>query len=251
MAFRKMLLVALVGGLISVSTARVIDNNESKSSEESGELAEFLGEVESSCRKLTGSNETYEMMVLNAALVPLCVISKLDIESFSTDLDNLDETNRTEFFPKYCPQLHDSLSCLQPVTAELRKCLDPEEVEVLDVIVNMLPEGLNLACKDNGQIFFMDDSDFNECSDKFVGYVEKCADKISNTTDAMNLSSYGPKQCDELSQVRECFEQQMVECKAPKLIEIFDLFYRPMVKASPCKNLITLTELPEIESNAI
>lgn len=86
----------------------------------------------------------------------------------------------------------------------------------------------------------MDDSDFNECSDKFVGYVEKCADKISNTTDAMNLSSYGPKQCDELSQVRECFEQQMVECKAPKLIEIFDLFYRPMVKASPCKNVSRL-----------
>uniref|UniRef100_A0A8D8BAM9 (northern house mosquito) hypothetical protein n=1 Tax=Culex pipiens TaxID=7175 RepID=A0A8D8BAM9_CULPI len=217
-----------------VSTARVIENTESKSSEESGELTEFLGEVESSCRKMTGSNETYEMMVLHAALVPLCIISKLDIESFSTDLDNLDETNRTEFFPKYCPQLHDSLSCLEPVTAELRKCLDPEEVEVLDVIVNMLPEGLNLACKDNGQIFFMDDS--SKCLDKFAGYVKKCAAKVSKTTEAVDLSNYGPKQCNELAEVRECFEQKTAGCKGPRLTDIFDLFYRPILKATPCKS---------------
>lgn len=245
-----MLFILLVG-LISTSTARVIDNNGDSSSEESGEMAELLSEVESSCRKMTGSNETYEKLVASSYMIPICVMSKLDLESFSNDLDNLDESTRAEFFPKYCPQLHDSLSCLEPATAEIRKCLDPEEIEVLDIIVNILPEGLNLACKDNGQIFFMDDVNFDECGNKFVNHVEKCADKISNATEAMDLSNYGQKQCDELAQVRECFEQQLVECKAPRLMDIFDLFYRPMVKASPCKNFITLNELPQIESNAV
>lgn len=139
-----------------VSTAQ--DSDESDSSVDYEELAKYLDLLEPSCLRLTGSNKTYEQLVINSVYVPLYLSSKLDVADFQRDLKTLDESNRAKFFPKYCRQLHRSLSVLEPVTTELRKCLDPEEVELLDLLIDMLPEAINLACKDNGQIFF------SECS---------------------------------------------------------------------------------------
>uniref|UniRef100_A0A8D8H852 (northern house mosquito) hypothetical protein n=1 Tax=Culex pipiens TaxID=7175 RepID=A0A8D8H852_CULPI len=231
MALRTMLLILLVG-FNSVSTAQ--DSDESDSSVDYEELAKYLDLLGPSCLRLTGSNNTYEQLVINSVYVPLYLSSKLDVADFQRDLKTLDESNREKFFPKYCHQLHKSLSVLEPVTTGLRKSLDPEEVELLDILIDKLPEAINLACKDNGQIFFMDDS--SKCLDKFAGYVKKCAAKVSKTTEAVDLSNYGPKQCNELAEVRECFEQKTAGCKGPRLTDIFDLFYRPILKATPCKS---------------
>lgn len=261
MANKWMLLFLLVG-LISASTARVIGDQENKENtentenkegedEDDNDIAEFIKGVEVQCLNKTGSNHTFEMIALNAAMLPLCVMSNLDLEAFPADLENLNETTRHQFFPTYCPQVRETLSCLDPITTELRKCLDPEEIEVMEIVIQMIPEGLDLVCKNDGQIFFMEGTNFEECIDKFPQYVDKCADKMSNATDVMDLSNYGPQECDELHQVRDCFSEQLVDCKATQLMDIFDLFYRPMVKASPCKNFIKLDVLPPIESNKV
>ncbi|EDS34181.1 conserved hypothetical protein [Culex quinquefasciatus] len=234
MALRNLLLILMIG-FISATTTRNIENS---STEDYDELSAFLDKVEPSCWRQTGSNKTYEKLLVKSIFAPFCITSKLDVRSLSSDLKTLDESTRAKFFAKYCPQMHNCLSCLEPVTAELRKCLAPNEVDVLGIMIDRLPEGINLACKDNGQIFFTDDSSLNECSDKYLNYAKKCTEKISNFDEAIGLSNYGSKQCEELVQVRECFEQKMVECKAPRLMDIFDLFYRPIMKATPCKNVI-------------
>ncbi|KAL1392858.1 hypothetical protein pipiens_011826 [Culex pipiens pipiens] len=227
-----MLLILLIG-FTSATTAR----NTNNSSEDHDDLSAFLDKVEPSCWRQTGSNKTYEKLLVKSIFAPLCITSKLDVRSLSSDLKTLNESTRTKFFAKYCPQMHNCLSCLEPVTAELRKCFAPNEVEVLDIMIDRLSEGINLACMDNRQIFFTDDYNLNECSDKYFNYAKKCTEKISNFDEAIDLSNYGSKQCRELVQVRECFEQKMVECKTPRLMDIFDLFYRPIMKATPCKNV--------------
>ncbi|XP_058818470.1 27 kDa hemolymph protein-like [Topomyia yanbarensis] len=253
MKSRVQIVLSLLAALVAASIAGRIPPTEkdNSSSEESGETNEALNEIRAACQKNTGSNETFDQILSDIGLVPLCAVEKLDVDGFTTDLDSLSNATRKQFFAKYCPQLEDSISCLNPALNKFRSCLEQEDTEIIDILFNLLPEAVRFICRNDGEIFFMNDRNFYQCFDKAGDYASECIDKISNSTEAMDLSHYGAKQCGELADVRECFQSKLDECQAPRLIDVFDLFYRPLMKSSPCKRFIVFDEMPVIESNDI
>lgn len=110
--------------------------------------------LERQCLQRTGSTETFELLMAGFSFVPICFAAHLDLEGLIDDLEVLNGTNRVEFFDTYCPQANESLQCVNPMLELFRKCWDGEELAFLDIMINLLPEALDLICKDHGEIFF-------------------------------------------------------------------------------------------------
>lgn len=221
-------------------------------SSESQEIAEFIDSLEKQCLQRTGSTETFEQLVAGFAFAPICFAGHLDLEGLSSDFGQLDQTNRVQFFDTYCPHMNASLQCLNPVLGHLRKCFDNDDLAVLDIVINVLPEAVNLICKDHGEIFFkMVEPDYNKCIQNLESYGLECSGKISNTTDSLEMSKLGEEHCRELSDFRGCIADKLDICKASGILDLFDLFYKPLMKGTPCVKYIDLEERHGVETNAI
>ncbi|XP_055608425.1 27 kDa hemolymph glycoprotein-like [Uranotaenia lowii] len=240
-------------GLLSFALSKSIFDSSSESSESSGDgVEQWLGELQSMCLNKTGSNETMTMIIAQVGMLPFCMNFQVDLEALSKDVDTLtaDLAVRKPFFEKYCPQVQSALGCLDPVVHELRKCMDPEEAELVDILINMIPEGLNLICKNDGAILFSEEG-FSKCEDKAMEYIGECLELISNTTEALDISDYDKKECDDLAATRGCLATKLNECEGSSWMDIIDLFYKPIIKASPCKKFIILEETNLIETNMV
>uniref|UniRef100_A0A8D8BSK7 27 kDa hemolymph glycoprotein n=1 Tax=Culex pipiens TaxID=7175 RepID=A0A8D8BSK7_CULPI len=158
---------------------------------------------------------------------------------------------KCEFGFRYCPQVKNSMRCITQVTDMVRKCVEPERIALYDTFVSTIPQAVDLICKNDGELIFVDGPNFKECSKKLPRYLDDCSSNIASFADTMDLAAYGEYQCTELDKVRQCYKKELADCRVPRMIELFDLFYRPVVKASPCKDFIKLEELKEVKNNNI
>ncbi|XP_055608426.1 27 kDa hemolymph glycoprotein-like [Uranotaenia lowii] len=232
-------------GLIAVCLSKVInDINSSNSSEEdSNEADEMLSGFRSKCQKKLGSNETFGNILTESELLPNCMLGLIDLMGLEREIENLtaEIETRKAFFRKYCPQVQKSMKCLEPVTKEVRKCMDRDDAELFDVVTRAIPEALNLICKNDGALLFSDDG-FTECKDNIIIYLGECANLIQNTTAALDIATYDRKLCEDLAAARSCFSDKLDSCRGSSWMQIFDLFYGPVVKTSPCKKFIKLEQ---------
>lgn len=152
--------------------------------------------------------------------------------------------------------MKNSLRCITQVTDMVRQCVEPDRIALYDTFVSTIPEAVDLICKNDGELIFgkfgntiinslnniwiytaVDGPNFKECSKKLPRYLDDCSSHIASFADTMDLAAYGEYQCTELDKVRQCYKKELADCRAPRMIELFDLFYRPVVKASPCKDV--------------
>lgn len=247
--FARLILTALV---VALFASPAIGAPVSGESSESGETLQVIESLEKQCLNRTGSTEAFEQLVVGFAFAPMCLAGHLDIEGLTTGIDQLDETNRVQFFDTYCPQVNESLQCITPMFELLRKCFDGEELAVMDIIFNIVPDALNLICKDHGDFFFkLDGPEVDNCVEKIDDFTIECSANISNATDAMNLSEFGEEQCLDVKQFRDCIADKFETCKAPGFVDLVDLFYKPVVKATKCAKYINLEERNAIETNQV
>nr|ABF18223.1 hemolymph protein-like protein [Aedes aegypti] len=218
----------------------------------SDEGQEVIESLERQCLQLTGSTETFEKLVAGFSFAPMCFAGHLDLEGLAADIIELNDSNRAKFFGTYCPQMNESLQCINPLFELLRTCWDGEDLAIMDIMYNMIPEALNLMCKDHGEIFFrLEGPEYNKCVEKFDDYTAECSGKISNSTETMYLSKLDEGQCRELGDFRGCIAEKLQICKAPGIIDLIDIFYKPMVKASSCAKYINFEQRDPVESNEI
>lgn len=105
-------------------------------------------------------------------------------------------------------------------------------------VIMIVEFGRPLNYYNQGGLFAgLDGPEYEKCLDKFDDYAIECASKMSNTTEAMYLSKFGETQCGELRDFRGCLSDKLDSCKAKGVLDLVDLFYRPVVKASPCKKV--------------
>lgn len=159
---------------------------------------------------------------------------------------------------RYCSQIRSALVCLDPPKEEFRKCLDANDAVILDGVVNAMPEAIDLICRNNGEILYSkfadettpiyldwlyptplpeDNANYHVCMSKYSSYAAECAGMVSNETDFMEISKFGPSQCDELTNVRNCMGGKFDECNGPQVMEVFDIFWRALIKGTPCKEV--------------
>ncbi|XP_055608437.1 27 kDa hemolymph protein-like [Uranotaenia lowii] len=189
------------------------------------------------CLKKTGGNDTFFTVMQNSQFVTQCYGTEVNLEKLNTDIQNFGSVInvREEVFRRQCPLFLNAVRCLDPVTSEARKCLDSKEQELLDALTNAIPEGIKLACKNNGEIFFSSEGGPASCSEAIFGYLGECAERITDPSALLHISTFNQNQCDELTAVRSCLAAKLEECKGPRWLEVFDLLYNPLIKASPCK----------------
>ncbi|XP_062705379.1 uncharacterized protein LOC134287509 isoform X1 [Aedes albopictus] len=229
--------LTLVTLAVAIYAASAVDGSPNYTySEETMELIESL---EKQCLQRTGSSETFEKLVAGYTFAPMCFAGYLDLDGLDSGFDELDDSNRVQYFDTYCPQLNQSLQCVNPMFDLLRKCWDGEELAFWDIMFNMVPEALNLICKDHGEILFrLGRPDYDMCKTRFEDYAVECTDKISNYTETMKLSKLNEDQCYELREFRNCAAEKLNICKGSGIIELADVFYKPLMKASSCAKYI-------------
>lgn len=237
--------VCFVVGIMAATIAKNLpgDNNQidrsTSSSEELSDFKEYITQIQTMCYEKTNSTETFQNLLVSMYGVPLCLQATVDLPSLMNDVSDLDASTRHELFPKYCSQIRSALVCLDPPKEEFRKCLDPNDAVILDSVVNAMPEAIDLLCKNDGEILFKDDANYNVCMDKYSNYATECATLVSNETDLMEVSKFGRPQCNELFNVRNCMEGKFNECNGPQVMQVFDVFWRAFIRNTPCKNFVT------------
>ncbi|XP_019536532.2 uncharacterized protein LOC109407823 isoform X1 [Aedes albopictus] len=243
----RLILVTLA---VAIYAASAVDGSPTSSSSE--ETMEVIESLERQCLQRTGSSETFEKLVAGFTFAPMCFAGHLDLDGLISGFDELNDSNRVQYFDTYCPQLNQSLQCVNPLFDLLRKCWDGEELAIWDIMFNMVPEALNLICKDHGEIFFrLDRPEYSMCVTRFEDYAVECAGKISNSTETMHLSKLNEEQCYELREFRSCVAQKLDICKASGIIELADVFYKPLMKASSCAKYIDLEPNNPVDTNEI
>lgn len=247
----RLILVTLAVAIYGASSVDGLPSSiDSSSSEET--TMELIGSLERQCLERTGSPETFEKLVAGFTFAPMCFAGHLDLDGLISGFDGLDDSNRVQYFDTYCPQLNQSLQCVNPLFDLLRKCWDGEELAVWDTMFNIVPEALNLICKDHGEIFFrLDSPEYEKCVASFEDYAVECSGKISNSTETMYLSRLNKEQCYELREFRNCVAEKLNICKASAIIELTDVFYRPLIKASSCVKYIDLEPNNPADTNEI
>lgn len=250
MSARLVLVVTLAVAVCAASSAS--GSPFSLDGSASDETMEVVESLERQCLQQTGSSETFEKLAAGFSFAPMCFAGHLNLDGLISGIWVLEEPNRVEFFDTYCPQLNQSLQCVYPLFDLLRKCWAGEELAILDIVINMVPEALNLICKDHGEIFFrLDGPEYNKCFEKFEAYTEECSGKISNSTEALYLSKLDPEQCRELEDFHGCVEDKLEICKAPGIIDLVDVFYKPLMKASSCTKYINLEQRNPVVTNEV
>ncbi|XP_055608435.1 27 kDa hemolymph protein-like [Uranotaenia lowii] len=189
------------------------------------------------CLKKTGGNDTFLTVLQNLKFAIPCYETEINIKKLDREFPNFRSviSVREEWFSKQCPLFLNAVRCLDPVKSEARKCLDSKEQELLDALTNAITEGIKLVCKNNGEIFFSSDGGLGSCTEKVFFHFHDCSERITDPSAFSHISTFNQNQCDELTEVRSCFAAKLEECKEPRWLEVFDLLYNPLIKASPCK----------------
>ncbi|XP_053696193.1 uncharacterized protein LOC128743616 [Sabethes cyaneus] len=209
-----------------------------------------LGWLEELCLNRTGSHQTFQRLNSTVSALSACFRAKIPFLENLPSSFKITNATREEFFSRACPELRESLKCLTPAVSEVQNCLEENESKLVTLVHTTLPKMLNFFCKNNGEIFFMNGRKYIDCI-QHIDQASGCMDTLPESALYMNVDKYDAHQCNELHKVRQCVQLKVEECEGPKLIEGFDLFYRPLVNQTACRNFIALDKYREIESNEI
>uniref|UniRef100_A0A182LXL6 Uncharacterized protein n=1 Tax=Anopheles culicifacies TaxID=139723 RepID=A0A182LXL6_9DIPT len=221
---------------IVVTNASPLGNPADSSSEESAEIGEVVKELQELCRNNSGSDAAFENLKQSGQNAMMCAVTAIDLEALMTDVDALSNETRTTFFPRYCPQMRTAYSCLNKLVDDFRPCLEEDDYTIVSAIAGILPDAVELICKNDGEIMYkFHEPKYTECLDKVSDSFDECL-VFFNNTDDWDISHLTRDQCGQLTGFRQCLQNKLNICKAPDLIEVFDLFYNTLFRMTPCRN---------------
>lgn len=239
-SFKTVSLVLAV--LIATCTARTLDFNNnyvkdpSSSSEEILEFDVLTRQLQATCYEKTGSNQAFTAMTDAFAAVPHCFLLQFDVINFADDLNWLNASTRHEFFPKYCPQFRNALPCFDSPIIQISKCLDDDSALVLLAMLNAAPEALELICQNDGELLFSEGATYDVCMQNYANYAGECASLVSDSKAFTAIAKYDETQCQELAKARDCMQGKLNECNGPRLMDVLDVFWRAVMKNTPCRS---------------
>ncbi|XP_053662182.1 27 kDa glycoprotein-like [Anopheles marshallii] len=246
---RTTILVLGVVALCAVTIASPLGKPADSSSEESGETGEFMKELQEMCRNNSGSDMAFLQLLESFQTMMMCSVSAIDMEAFVTELDALSNETRTTFFPRYCPQLRTTYGCVESLVNDVRPCLEEDDYTIVKALVGILPDAVDLLCKNDGDILFkFDEPKYTECFEKISDSFDECLTFL-NGTDDWDISHMTRDQCGDLTGFRQCLQDKMNICKAPDLISVYDLFHNTLFRMTPCRNYVEIQKVTVVDNN--
>lgn len=225
----------------------MFDSSSQESSEE--DVMQEIGEM---CRNNSGSDEAFRKLSEAMQKSMMCAMSAIDVDNLVSDIDTLSKDTRSTFFPRYCPQLRTASSCLKDVVGAAKPCLEDDDFVIVDALSGIIPDAIELICKNDGDILFkMDDPKYKECIDKLGDTMMECITPFAAETDNWDISHLTQDQCGTLFGFRQCVQRKLNVCKAPDLISVYDLFHNTLFRMTPCRNYSGPSKVTEIDNNTI
>uniref|UniRef100_A0A182NKM5 Uncharacterized protein n=1 Tax=Anopheles dirus TaxID=7168 RepID=A0A182NKM5_9DIPT len=197
----------------------------------------FLADLRDQCRNSTGNDRSFnELKDYVSTELPKCFMAHVNLEQLKTDTSKLEERDKKQLFEKICEQINESVTCLTPVKAKLKPCLDEEDVKIMEQVVATIPEALSMACTNSGALLqkFTEPA-YRSCAMELPPMIEECTSDLPDSMDKLPFSQYSEKQCGEIYSMRDCFSRRITECGATGYMDFFILFYRKLLALTPCK----------------
>uniref|UniRef100_A0A182WZ32 Uncharacterized protein n=2 Tax=gambiae species complex TaxID=44542 RepID=A0A182WZ32_ANOQN len=197
----------------------------------------FLAELRDQCRNTTGDDATFNELKEHISTdLPKCFMAHVNMDQLKTDTSKLEEQEKKKLFEKICEQINESVTCLTPVKAKLKPCLDEEDVKIMEQVVATVPEALNMACTNSGALLqkFTEPA-YRSCAMELPPMIEECTSELPDSMESLPFSQYSEKQCGEIYTMRDCFSRRIKECGATGYMDFFILFYRKLLALTPCK----------------
>ncbi|XP_058458031.1 uncharacterized protein LOC131434847 [Malaya genurostris] len=202
------------------------------------EAADFMQEIKSECKNATGSDKAYQDLldVLNQD-TPRCFTSHVNISLLQSPADELSKQEQSKMLQQICGQIEKALVCVDPLVAKVKPCItDPDDLAILQKIVDSVPEALKMVCNDSGMMLMnLREPLSRSCAVELAPAIDDCMDEISNKTMEMDLKHYTVTECNEIYKMRDCINKRIRNCGALTYLELFSLFYRNLLSLTPCK----------------
>lgn len=171
-----------------------------------------------------------------------CIANHIDLQETQRQYAQLNDFTRIQFFDKYCPQINSSLECFGPMMENLRRCRDPEDMKLYEVVAETLPTAVSWICLNHGAVFAkLKDARTQKCLDELESKEGlKCGRGISSVfiPRRHRISQYGESECRGFIEMHNCIVGKYVFCGVAEAKELLDLFYKPIMEASSCRMVL-------------
>uniref|UniRef100_A0A2M4CIX6 Putative secreted protein n=1 Tax=Anopheles darlingi TaxID=43151 RepID=A0A2M4CIX6_ANODA len=221
--------------LLVVCDGSALSNESSDSNEY--EVTGILEEVRKQCKKNTGSNAAFRVVIESVDTTFMC-ISRFEADNFMNDFNRLTNATRGIFFPKYCPKVRSLISCHDNMIATIQTCLKEGTVKMVQALYDSIPEALTLACKNDGEIIFkLKDVKRQRCIMQKGDQMSACVNTLKNSLIGdWEDSKLTQEQCSILTNFRQCLKDQLDHCDLSDIISIYDVPMNAMLRLTPCGN---------------
>lgn len=228
--------ILLVAALLGVIFAKPID--ETNDTDGSGLYAASHGKqilltLREACMNRSGSEEGFHQFLVALPPAMRCLRQYIDLPQMMIDLKTMTQDNRKEVSETYCPKFTESKVCFDDTIQAVATCLGQNTKATREILGEMLSGGVELMCKDDGNIFFEARKPaFRSCIKDVKQHVKDCkSTKIPKTTP---LTEYGKEECLELVKARDCLQEKVNACDSLAIMDIVDIYYNPIFKANNC-----------------
>lgn len=168
-----------------------------------------------------------------------CIAKYLDLKETQREYAQLNDVTRVQFYDKYCPQINSSLECFGPMMEDLRRCRNPEDMKLYEVLAETLPTAVSWICLNHGEVFAkLKDPRTQICLDKLEAQEStKCGRRMSSVfmPRRHRITEYDESECREFIDMHNCKVEKYIACGVTKGKELLDLFYKPIMEASSCQ----------------
>ncbi|EDS34183.1 hemolymph protein-like protein [Culex quinquefasciatus] len=165
-----------------------------------------------------------------------CIAKHLDLQETQREYAQLNDFSRIQFFDKYCPQINSSLECFGPMMEDLRRCRDPEDMKLYEVVAETLPKAVSWICLNHGEVFAkLKDPRTQMCLDSLESKAEvKCGRGMSSVFKPRRrrISQYEEVECRGFIETHNCIVEKYISCGVAEAKELLDLFYKPIMEAT-------------------
>uniref|UniRef100_A0A2M4BXN6 Putative secreted protein n=1 Tax=Anopheles marajoara TaxID=58244 RepID=A0A2M4BXN6_9DIPT len=216
------------------------------------EVVGILGEIRKQCKSNTGSNAAFSVVMESVEQAMECV-SHFDAENFVIDFDELTNATRGAFFAKYCPKVRSLVSCHDGMLVAVRPCLKKGTFNIVQALFDSIPEALDLACENDGEIVFkLKDQQRLECMGQKESQMKVCANALTNNLNGeWEDSKLTQEQCSMLTNFRQCLKDQLDLCDLSDFISIYDIPMNAMLSLTPCGNRTQEPSVYLLDNNSI
>uniref|UniRef100_A0A8D8BT99 (northern house mosquito) hypothetical protein n=1 Tax=Culex pipiens TaxID=7175 RepID=A0A8D8BT99_CULPI len=199
----------------------------------------YLSALQEGCHSKTNESTSTPSGV---AQFRSCIAKHLDLQETQREYAQLNDFSRIQFFDKYCPQINSSLECFGPMMEDLRRCRDPEDMKLYEVVAETLPKAVSWICLNHGEVFAkLKDPRTQMCLDSLESKAGvTCGRGMSSVfmPRRRRISQYEEVECRGFIETHNCIVEKYISCGVAEAKELLDLFYKPIMEASSCENTV-------------